>query len=260
MHERVEFLFNLPTNFLAFRDQCFNKVAIIPMGIIHGIIPIDFVLYSSGGAIPDATLTTRDGTDTPSDPTESEKTTAEELLPKTSATTSAGSGEVDSTTAIPIDELQDIDQTTAGEIEETTLMPADEADETEEVDKEGTIDATTPADISFVEVETSTGAVSGQEEKEGEVTTESAIIEATTLPSLELGECLKDGVVYENGTEVKPGKCEEFCVCEQGFVNCERKACPAPPPAFLRCAPLEDADQCCPTYDCRKCYLISVLH
>ena len=94
--------------------------------------------------------------------------------------------------------------------------------------------------------------VSPQEEKETEVTTNTPAAETTPLPALEFGECLKDGVVYQNGSEVTPGKCEESCVCEDGLLSCVKQACPPSPPAFLRCSPVEGEDQCCPTYDCCK--------
>ena len=248
------------------------------------------VLFIPGEEPPKVTYTTIDETENPSDAPTDDKTTAIEVeaiettvspIDQQEVTTVAAVEE--STELIGIDSDSQTSDAESIDGEVVTDLPAVEGEiSTEDSALDGVIttdrptvvgiESTPDADVpsgtetpSETEIPSATDVpsesdvptefettVSPQEDKEGEVTTESGIIEATTLPFLELGECLKDGVVYENGTEVKPGKCEEFCVCEQGFVNCERKACPAPPPAFLRCAPLEDADQCCPTYDCRK--------
>ena len=89
-------------------------------------------------------------------------------------------------------------------------------------------------------------------EQQPDRTTESSI-EATTLPVLEIGQCISNDVVYENGSAVEPSSpCDESCLCEDGIVRCETQACPPSPPAFLRCSPIEHDRQCCPTYDCRK--------
>ncbi|KAF2362773.1 VWFC domain [Trinorchestia longiramus] len=73
----------------------------------------------------------------------------------------------------------------------------------------------------------------------------------STTPALEEGSCIKDQVVYTNGTDIPPSTpCEEMCACIDGVVRCELQACPPAPPAFLRCSPIDQPDQCCPSYDC----------
>jgi len=86
-----------------------------------------------------------------------------------------------------------------------------------------------------------------------EETETATIIEATTLPTLKIGQCLSYGVVYDNGANVAVvNPCDENCVCTDGIVQCETQGCPPAPPNFLNCTPVQESSQCCPTYDCRE--------
>lgn len=67
------------------------------------------------------------------------------------------------------------------------------------------------------------------------------------------GSCMANGTTFINGDTVPTSRpCHQSCTCKNSIVSCELQACPPPPPAFLRCAPVEDPEQCCPSYDCRK--------
>ena len=104
---------------------------------------------------------------------------------------------------------------------------------------------------------TSTQATVGVPTEEGEET------EATTVSSPETTEittetvfCSKNGVRYENGEAVpSTTPCEHSCVCSGSVVNCQIRACPPAPPAFLRCSPIQNGDQCCPSYDCGEQFI-----
>lgn len=74
----------------------------------------------------------------------------------------------------------------------------------------------------------------------------------TELPTVS-GSCVVDNVAYTNGSSIPPtSSCQESCVCLESDVQCRQKACPSPPPSFLRCKGEDVEGQCCPSYDCRK--------
>lgn len=103
--------------------------------------------------------------------------------------------------------------------------------------------------ISIVE-EMETTKLPGETVDTVEVTT-LPMLEVTTLSTLPVGDCMKNGEIYKNGENVPSSKCEENCLCQDGMVNCDVPACPPAPPQFLRCASME-TDQCCPSYNCSK--------
>ncbi|ROT82433.1 hypothetical protein C7M84_024392 [Penaeus vannamei] len=81
------------------------------------------------------------------------------------------------------------------------------------------------------------------------------VISTVSLPDKEgipgEGSCMANGTTYSNGDNVPASRpCHQLCTCKNSIVSCELQACPPPPPAFLRCAPVEDPEQCCPSYDC----------
>ena len=248
------------------------------------------VHYFPGEEIPQVTFTASDGTDTPSDEPAIDKTTA--LETEFEKTTLSPSDQQEVTTVAEVEDKEESTEPPSVDIDEpSTAAPAIEAEvvtdspaigeETDEPTAEGEVVTDVPeideikteapsietditsdvsetgapsaTETSVISEETlSETTVSSQEDKEIEETTETTVDGFTPLPVLELGDCLKDGKVYQNGTSVVPGKCEEFCTCEDGAVNCLKQACPPPPPAFLRCDPVDLTDRCCPTYDCRK--------
>uniref|UniRef100_A0A182K4B9 VWFC domain-containing protein n=1 Tax=Anopheles christyi TaxID=43041 RepID=A0A182K4B9_9DIPT len=66
------------------------------------------------------------------------------------------------------------------------------------------------------------------------------------------GDCLIDGVTYENGASVPPsGTCQVACHCSNSIVHCEMVRCEAAP--STECT-LKNTlpGECCPTYTCRK--------
>uniref|UniRef100_A0A182VSN8 VWFC domain-containing protein n=1 Tax=Anopheles minimus TaxID=112268 RepID=A0A182VSN8_9DIPT len=66
------------------------------------------------------------------------------------------------------------------------------------------------------------------------------------------GDCLIDGVTYENGASVPPsGKCQVACHCSNSIVHCEMIRCKAAPNDD--CTPKSTiSGECCPTYVCPK--------
>ncbi|XP_049299752.1 mucin-17 [Anopheles funestus] len=66
------------------------------------------------------------------------------------------------------------------------------------------------------------------------------------------GDCLIDGVTYENGASVPPsGKCQVACHCSNSIVHCEMVRCKAAPRDD--CTPKSTlSGECCPTYVCPK--------
>uniref|UniRef100_A0A182T9K6 VWFC domain-containing protein n=1 Tax=Anopheles maculatus TaxID=74869 RepID=A0A182T9K6_9DIPT len=66
------------------------------------------------------------------------------------------------------------------------------------------------------------------------------------------GDCLIDGVTYENGATVPTtGKCQVACHCSNSIVHCEMVRCQAPPSDD--CTPKSTVSgECCPTYSCPK--------
>ncbi|XP_052899702.1 titin [Anopheles moucheti] len=64
------------------------------------------------------------------------------------------------------------------------------------------------------------------------------------------GDCLIDGVTYENGASVPPsGKCQVACHCSNSIVHCEMVRCKAAPSDA--CTPKSTlSGECCPTYVC----------
>lgn len=72
----------------------------------------------------------------------------------------------------------------------------------------------------------------------------------TTASSLS---CSVEDTVYPNGAVVESSSpCQENCTCLNGDVQCRQKACPSPPPGFLRCVAIDVLAECCPQYECRK--------
>lgn len=146
------------------------------------------------------------------------------------------------TTGVETGTEMGIDSQTDVPVESGTDSPVDEVTEGLELVTETSIDDS--SDLS----------ADGVTEVESEgITTETSDLEATTMMQLEEGSCLKNKVVYANQTNVpQSSPCQEFCMCDDGEVKCELLACPPSPPSFLRCTPIEQNDQCCPSYDCRK--------
>uniref|UniRef100_A0A182PL15 VWFC domain-containing protein n=1 Tax=Anopheles epiroticus TaxID=199890 RepID=A0A182PL15_9DIPT len=66
------------------------------------------------------------------------------------------------------------------------------------------------------------------------------------------GDCLIEGVTYENGASVPPsGKCQVACHCSNSIVHCEMVRCEASP--SIECTPKNTLPgECCPTYSCPK--------
>jgi len=82
-----------------------------------------------------------------------------------------------------------------------------------------------------------------------EIITESPEIEVTTLSS---GTCMKSGVSYQNGESVPTEECQDSCTCDNGEIHCQTQSCPPAPPAFLKCARVDESGSCCPSFNCRK--------
>uniref|UniRef100_A0A182Y4V3 VWFC domain-containing protein n=2 Tax=Anopheles stephensi TaxID=30069 RepID=A0A182Y4V3_ANOST len=66
------------------------------------------------------------------------------------------------------------------------------------------------------------------------------------------GDCLIDGVTYENGASVPTsGKCQVACHCSNSIVHCEMVRCQAPPSDDCTLKATVSGE-CCPTYSCPK--------
>lgn len=91
---------------------------------------------------------------------------------------------------------------------------------------------------------------------DAEATTQSPEAAITMLPAMDasVSACAVDGVVYEDGEDVSvQNTCQESCTCISGELMCILKKCPDKPPSFLRCSVVRaGADECCPSYNCRK--------
>ncbi|KAA0193069.1 hypothetical protein HAZT_HAZT008547, partial [Hyalella azteca] len=171
--------------------------------------------------------------------------------------------ETDSTpdlTFSAVDETVDGVTTTTPDItvtsEETSVTTEDfsEAvtvgDGTEQTEADGEISTTSQSTVVPEIIETET--LLPDEQVVGstmEPVTESE--ESAATQALEEGSCVKNNTVYLNGSEVPAlAACEESCLCSEGAILCEMQACPPAPPAFLRCSPIQQPEQCCPSYDC----------
>lgn len=140
-----------------------------------------------------------------------------------------------------------------GDDTESTLMTLrDSTDKTTDVGgvTDPTIDSTDKTESPMKE---STDVTLLETDESTEGVTEPSTEEPITMIELQEGECLKDQIVYSEGDEVPSTlPCQEKCNCRRGYIICEIQACPPSPPAFLKCAPIDQPDQCCPSYDCRK--------
>lgn len=132
-----------------------------------------------------------------------------------------------------------INDTTKGEPDLETVTAADLEDKTE---------STEDSVAGVIETTTAVYGLTDIDEDDSKI-----VKEPSTVTLLEDGDCIRDQIVYSNGTAVPASTpCQEVCRCQEGVINCELQACPPSPPAFLKCAPIKQADQCCPSYDCRE--------
>ena len=121
----------------------------------------------------------------------------------------------------------------------------------------------TDSDLSPIEPEIETGVPSigtGGDTETFEVTeavteaqpedSKTDVLATTEIPGE--GDCQVNGTTYLHGDDVPSFSSCKTCTCKNSVVKCLMEPCPTPPPSFLRCESIQEPDNCCPTYQCRK--------
>ena len=140
-----------------------------------------------------------------------------------------------------------------------------------EPDTEETVDTTVPSielkpeetitttssiveeDITTVEpiVSTSTESEKVTEEVDIVTTEQPDLIVDTTLPTTqEIKKCIRDGVEYENLSDVPDVDPCKLCQCDDGEIICAQQTCAGPPENYENCVPIVEEGECCPKYEC----------
>ena len=135
------------------------------------------------------------------------------------------------------------DDTTPASV--VSKLPSDEDPTVKDATGEETEATTISAIDAEAEMADKTPSDSGVEQPE-------TVTKSPQVPSSEKS-CEKDSVIYEDGESVPVmSTCQENCMCVNSVIHCTMQVCHPSPPAFLQCTPVEQLDQCCPSYDCRK--------